>query len=164
MKISKKNIAKGKSILARLEYLRGELRAERISYGEILELQSLKAHIEAGDVELLEAAGVPEFPTVKPHFETHANPLTANFESVGGETYFTHYEIQTVREWQAPDGSRAFEVCTDQDQCEDDAEGAAGPVLFGIYGHLNMGGVEHLCDRATLAEARETVARMGITI
>ena len=119
---------------------------------------------EAGDVELLEAAGVPEFPTVKPHFETHANPLTANFESVGGETYFTHYEIQTVREWQAPDGSRAFEVCTDQDQCEDDAEGAAGPVLFGIYGHLNMGGVEHLCDRATLAEARETVARMGITI
>lgn len=46
----------------RLEYLRGELRAERISYGELAELQSLADHIEPGDVELLEAAGVPEFP------------------------------------------------------------------------------------------------------
>lgn len=45
---------------ARLEYLRGELRAERISTGELIELQSLVLHIEAGDVELLEAAGVPE--------------------------------------------------------------------------------------------------------
>lgn len=45
---------------ARLEYLRGELRAERISYGELAELQSLVAFIEPEDVELLEAAGVPE--------------------------------------------------------------------------------------------------------
>lgn len=47
---------------ARLEYLRGELRAERISYGELAELQDLIPHIDAGDLELLEAAGVPEFP------------------------------------------------------------------------------------------------------
>lgn len=47
-------------IKQRLEYLRGELRAERISYGELHELQSLAPHIEPGDVELLEAAGVPE--------------------------------------------------------------------------------------------------------
>ena len=46
----------------RLEYLRGELRAERISYGELAELQGLALYIEAGDVELLEPAGVPEFP------------------------------------------------------------------------------------------------------
>jgi len=44
----------------RLEYLRGELRAERISYGEIAELESLVAHIDPSDVELLEAAGVTE--------------------------------------------------------------------------------------------------------
>lgn len=46
----------------RLEYLRGELRAARLSYGEISELQDLAAagHIDAGDVEMLEAAGVPE--------------------------------------------------------------------------------------------------------
>lgn len=49
------------TVEARLEYLRGELRAERISYGELAELQSLAEHIPAGDIELLEAAGVPEF-------------------------------------------------------------------------------------------------------
>lgn len=44
----------------RLEYLRGELRAERLSYGELAELQGLADYIEFGDVELLEPAGVPE--------------------------------------------------------------------------------------------------------
>lgn len=50
------------AIQGRLEYLRGELEAERISTGELIELQSLAPHIEEGDVQLLEAAGVPEFP------------------------------------------------------------------------------------------------------
>lgn len=45
----------------RLEYLRRELRAERISYGELAELQGLRDEIDPGDVELLEAAGAPEF-------------------------------------------------------------------------------------------------------
>jgi hypothetical protein len=44
----------------RLEYLRGEIRAECISFGELAELQLLAAHIDPGDVELLEWAGVPE--------------------------------------------------------------------------------------------------------
>ena len=48
-------------IKERLEYLRGELRAERISYGELAELQGLVSHIDPSDTELLEAAGVPEF-------------------------------------------------------------------------------------------------------
>lgn len=43
-----------------LEYLRGEIRAERISLGEITELQSLARCIEPGDTELLQWAGVPE--------------------------------------------------------------------------------------------------------
>jgi len=47
-------------IIKRLEYLRGELRDECISYGEIAELQLLADHIQADDVELLQAAGVPE--------------------------------------------------------------------------------------------------------
>lgn len=46
---------------ARLEYLRQELRAERMSYGELAELQSLAPFIDKGDIELLEPAGVPEF-------------------------------------------------------------------------------------------------------
>lgn len=45
----------------RLEYLRGEIRAQRISYGELAELQGLAEHIDPSDVELLEWAGVPEY-------------------------------------------------------------------------------------------------------
>ncbi len=44
----------------RLEQLRVELRAERISYAELHELQTLAKHIKPDDSELLEAAGVPE--------------------------------------------------------------------------------------------------------
>ena len=55
-------LEKTEEIKERLEYLRKELRAERISHGELAELQTLAPHIEAGDIELLEAAGVPEFP------------------------------------------------------------------------------------------------------
>jgi hypothetical protein len=48
------------AIKERLEYLRQEIRHERISYGELSELQSLAQYIDPSDVELLEAAGVPE--------------------------------------------------------------------------------------------------------
>lgn len=44
----------------RLEYLRGELRAERISWGELAELQSLAPFIDPEDIELRQAAGIPE--------------------------------------------------------------------------------------------------------
>lgn len=47
-------------IVERLEYLRAQLQDECISYGELAELQRLAKYIEPGDVELLEAAGVPE--------------------------------------------------------------------------------------------------------
>jgi hypothetical protein len=50
-----------KKIKKRLEFLRRELRLERISYGELAELQSLVEYIDLTDIELLEAAGVPEF-------------------------------------------------------------------------------------------------------
>lgn len=48
------------AIKKRLEELRVEIQAERISTGEILELQSLAKYIEKGDVELLQWAGVEE--------------------------------------------------------------------------------------------------------
>ncbi len=51
---------KNANVKERLEYLRGEIIAERISYGEIAELQSLAEHIQPDDVELLQWAGVPE--------------------------------------------------------------------------------------------------------
>ena len=49
-----------KNIKNRLEYLREQIKAENISYGEIAELQGLAKYIEKGDVELLEWAGVKE--------------------------------------------------------------------------------------------------------
>lgn len=51
-----------KKIKARLEYLRGEIKAEHISYGEIAELRgyALAKYIDPSDVELLEWAGVKE--------------------------------------------------------------------------------------------------------
>ena len=50
------------SIKARLEYLRNEIINERISYGEIAELQELAEYIASDDVLLLEWAGVcPEY-------------------------------------------------------------------------------------------------------
>jgi hypothetical protein len=61
----------------RLEYLRGEIRAERISWGEINELQGLADHIPAGDVELLEWAGV----SAKPATNNTTRPATARITS-----------------------------------------------------------------------------------
>ncbi len=48
------------TITDRLDYLRGEIEGERISQGEIAELQSLADYIDSGDVVLLEWAGKPE--------------------------------------------------------------------------------------------------------
>lgn len=75
----------------RLEYLRQELRAERLSWGDVHELQSLAGHIEPGDVELLEAAGVPEFP---------AAPLVIRREFHGGseDQTFEDFAASTIQE------------------------------------------------------------------
>lgn len=46
--------------MARLEYLRGEIEAERIGYGELVELRNLAKYIDPSDTLLLEWAGVEE--------------------------------------------------------------------------------------------------------
>ena len=51
---------------ARLEEIRAEIRAERVSMGELAELANLVPFIAPGDVELLEWAGVPESPADPP--------------------------------------------------------------------------------------------------
>ena len=45
----------------RLESLRVAINAECISYAELIELQGMTEHINSGDVQLLEWAGVSEF-------------------------------------------------------------------------------------------------------
>ena len=47
-------------VTARLEYLRGQIHAECISWGELEELQGLARFIDPGDLLLREWAGVPE--------------------------------------------------------------------------------------------------------
>ena len=44
------------SVADRLEYLRSQIEAERISWFEIAELQGLAEHIDPADVQLLEWA------------------------------------------------------------------------------------------------------------
>lgn len=48
------------TISERLNYLRAQIDSEYISYGEIVELQSLAAEIPEHDVQLREWAGIPE--------------------------------------------------------------------------------------------------------
>ena len=47
-------------IKQRLEYLRKEIQKECISYGEILELESLSKYIDKNDTLLLEWANIKE--------------------------------------------------------------------------------------------------------
>lgn len=49
-----------KEINQRLEELRQELRQECLSWGNLVELQHLGEYIDPSDIELLEAAGIPE--------------------------------------------------------------------------------------------------------
>lgn len=44
----------------RLDYLRGEIEAEQISYGELVELQNLAKFIDQSDILLLQWANIPE--------------------------------------------------------------------------------------------------------
>lgn len=48
------------TIEQKLDYIRTQIEQECISYGEIVELQSLVEYINPGDTLLLEWAGVPE--------------------------------------------------------------------------------------------------------
>ena len=69
----------------RLEYLRAELRSERISTEELIELQSLADFIDKDDVELLEAAGVEEFEATKVEiFNTRVEDLISQIEHLIG--------------------------------------------------------------------------------
>ena len=64
--------------LERLEYLRSQIEAECISWGEIDELQDLIEYIDPADVLLLQWAGVPEFPE-----EEAENPWDLTREAPG---------------------------------------------------------------------------------
>ena len=90
----------------RLEYLRGEIRAERISYGELAELQGLADQIDPGDVELLEWAGVPEFPSDL-LFENHGSVMLLRTGTDAGRAWVA--ENVGHEDWQEYAGGIACE-------------------------------------------------------
>lgn len=79
----------------RLEELRIELREECISFGELVELANLAKYISPDDVELLEAAGVPEHDSSTP-----AAPVAGSTLTEGGPTMSnTNTNIRADAEW-----------------------------------------------------------------
>ena len=138
----------------RLEYLRCELRAERISQGELLELQSLASHIEPGDVELLEAAGVPEFPEDAPEIDKAGPRLTrrsrAKVKDALREVSSTNQQLGRRR------------ICRRPEQdCRQDHEAAAGsgPVVPEVVrpflgARIVAGGTSHDSERDDIQRCR----------
>jgi hypothetical protein len=81
-------------IIDHLDYLKEELLNERLSYGEILDLSNLIEHIDPSDIQLLEAAGVPEFAN-----EPDIRKVAFMGESGAGVTeIFTRRVAQLVKE------------------------------------------------------------------
>jgi len=98
-----------KTITDRLEYLRGEIEAERISCEEIAELEGLAEHIELGDVLLLEWAGVPETTDKARYTPAPWEALDCTIWSASGEGSFPI--AQTASHWadNKPGSSNAIE-------------------------------------------------------
>lgn len=96
---------------------------------------------------------------MKPIFLSYENPLAKDI--LQGDR-FTHYELQSVREYQAPDGFRFFDVITEERDMEPDHPYGCGPIMIGLYGRLEYGGVQHIADYKNLEDAQETLRRMGI--
>ena len=92
---------------------------------------------------------------IKPYFASVPNPFPA-------PERFTHFEIQTVRDFTDPHGEPYTQPVHDIEDCTDDTPEATGEVYFGVYGRLREGHVEHLFDRRTLAEALATLKLLGI--
>ena len=89
----------------RLEYLRGEIRAERISQGEIAELQSLAEHIDPSDTELLEWAGVEE------HAQTLVDRICEALTDDGDE--YALDDARTLRLKIEPDDISPLDIWSD---------------------------------------------------
>lgn len=66
----------------RLEQIRAAIRADNVSYGELADLQGLVDHIAPDDIELLEAAGVPESDPVTLSVTAPREDLTLYLEEV----------------------------------------------------------------------------------
>jgi hypothetical protein len=92
----------------RLNYLRGEIDAERISTSEILELESLVPYIEAGDVELLQWANVPEFEEAEDEGELVKLTQPHNYQCEADGC--TETDNLTMSKWSGVDKDTYYDV------------------------------------------------------
>lgn len=94
---------------------------------------------------------------IRPYFHSIENPCR--------EADFSHFEIQTVREYQKPGSEPFFEVVMDQEHCEPDCPEAIGPVLYGVYGRFKWGGAKSITDYTRHEYAAELLREItGISI
>lgn len=143
----------------RLEYLRGELRAGSMSYGELAELQGLAGYIDPGDVELLEAAGVPEFPVtirITGHSVANGNDIYA--VEVDGEDY--QYEVLVTEkfsgsEWYDESGTTPTDNPIPDNQEEQFSQ------LIDTYNQLFYPLWQETVEPAITAAVTEVVARLN---
>lgn len=105
----------------RLEELRTELRNGSISYGELAELQGLSGHIQDGDVELLEAAGVPEHAPTQTEILSRVSKLTLELFGWSQEDDTSFWCVQEFWDCECGGNERAYihlkEACTDCCAC-----------------------------------------------
>lgn len=95
----------------------------------------------------------------KPHYSEHKNPIDTF------EKGFTHYIVQSVREYETPDGQRVIERVTTPEEAQDDYDvpgTPVSPVFYSIYGRDIDGESECLIDRKSLREAMDTLRMMGV--
>lgn len=102
----------------RLAYLRNEIRNERISYAEIAELQTLADHIDPSDVELLERAGVPEFP--EDDDASEAAMEAANTVPLHDLSFLSETDRDAVSDVFSDFGARCAQAGIDYAMSEDD--------------------------------------------
>lgn len=95
----------------RLEQIRQALRDECVSYGELVELADLVPYIAEGDVELLEAAGVPEFPE-RPERDAYSTEPSADNLHTTGEPLPTEGKVLQVYDVILPFGAVLVEGWT----------------------------------------------------
>ena len=95
---------------------------------------------------------------IKPFLQRYPNPLASKDSS----KVFDYYEIQTVRMFVDGTGHEYMEPAKDEDACRDENPDAAGPVLYGVYGHLYMVGVVHIQDFLSKQDAEELLQEMGV--
>lgn len=107
------------TIQERLEYLRGEIQAERISWGEIAELQGLAEHIDPSDTELLEWAGVPEFPDTDDYSE--AAMEAANTVPLPDLSFLSDEDRDAVSDVLSDFGARCAQAGIDYIMAEEEA-------------------------------------------